>query len=413
MSSESSLERRLGGVDATTIGVGSMVGAGVFVVYPPAAAAAGNWLLLSLAIAGLVAYCNASASAQLAAVYPTSGGTYVYGRERLGEWPGFLAGWAFVTGKIASCAAMALAFGLYVAPAYATAVAVAAVIVLTGINLLGVTRTAWMTRWFISIVAAVLVFVIVVAFSEPPAGSGAGALAVTPYGVLQGAALFFFAFAGYARIATMGEEVREPHRLIPLAITAALAVTFILYFLLGAGLLRFMGPELLATTPTPLHAVMERVRGGIGTGALAVAAALACLGALLALIAGVSRTMLAMARERDLPHALSSVSQRFKVPWLAEVAVAAVVICLLLTQDVLAVVGFSSFAVLIYYAVTNAAALTLTERPWHAPKALNWLGLAGCLILAFTLPPASVLTMAGVLAVGVIGRAVFSPSRLR
>jgi APA family basic amino acid/polyamine antiporter len=412
VSSESSLERRLGGVDATTIGVGSMVGAGVFVVYSPAAAAAGNWLLFSLVLAALVAYCNASASAQLAAVHPTSGGTYVYGRRQLGEWPGFLAGWAFITGKTASCAAMALAFGLYAAPGQATAVAVAAVVLLTGVNLLGITRTAWMTRWFISVVAAVLVFVIVVAFSEPPISTGA-ALPATPYGVLQAAALFFFAFAGYARIATMGEEIRDPRRLIPAAILSALAATFILYFLLGAGLLRFMGPELLATTPAPLHTVMERVRGGIGTGAVTIAAALACLGALLALIAGISRTMLAMARERDLPGALAVVGHRIKVPWLAEVAVGAAVICLLLTQDVLAVVGFSSFGVLIYCAVTNAAALTLAERPWHAPKALNWLGLAGCLVLAFTLPLSSVLTMAGVLAVGVIGRAVLKSSRLR
>ncbi|NKX49849.1 amino acid permease, partial [Arthrobacter deserti] len=336
------MERRLGGVDATTIGIGSMVGAGVFVVYSPAAAAAGNWLLLSLALAGLVAYCNAVASAQLASVYPASGGTYVYGRERLGEWPGFLAGWAFITGKTASCAAMALAFGLYAAPGHATAVAVSAVVLLTGINLLGITRTAWMTRWFISIVAAVLVFVIVVAFDAAPIGTGA-ALPVTPYGVLQGAALFFFAFAGYARIATMGEEIRDPQRLIPLSILSALAITFILYFLLGAGLLRFMGPELLATAPTPLHAVMEGVGGGIGSAAVPAAAALACLGALLALIAGISRTVLAMARERDLPGVLAAVGQRFKVPWLAELTVAAAVICLLLTQDVLAVVGFSSF----------------------------------------------------------------------
>ncbi|MCG2624629.1 APC family permease [Arthrobacter sp. I2-34] len=389
-----------------------MVGAGVFVVYSPAAAAAGNWLLLSLALAGLVAYCNATASAQLATVHPTSGGTYIYGRRQLGEWPGFLAGWAFITGKTASCAAMALAFGLYAAPGLATALAVAAVVLLTGVNLLGITRTAWMTRWFISVVAAVLVFVTVVAFSEPPLGTGAG-LPTTPYGVLQAAALFFFAFAGYARIATMGEEIRDPQRLIPVAILSALAVTFVLYFVLGAGLLRFMGPELLATTPTPLHTVMERVRGGIGTTAVTIAAALACLGALLALIAGISRTILAMAREHDLPGTLATVGHRFKVPWLAELVVAAAVICLLLTQNVLAVVGFSSFGVLIYYAVTNAAALTLTERPWHAPKALNWLGLAGCLVLAFTLPLSSVLTMAGVLAVGVIGRAVVKSSRLR
>ena len=409
MSSESALERRLGGFDATTVGVGSMVGAGVFVVFSPAAGAAGSWLLLSLVAAAVVAYCNAMASAQLAAKHPTSGGTYIYGRRQLGEWPGFLAGWGYITGKTSSCAAMALAFGLYAFPDYATAAAVAAVMLLTGINLMGITRTAWMTRWFVSIVVAILVFLVVVAFDAPPIGETTAAVETSPYGVLQAAGLFFFAFAGYARIATMGEEVREPAKLIPRAIMGALAFTLVLYVALGLALLDFMGAGLLAATPAPLLAVGEAVGGGVGTAAVTVAATLGCLGALLALIAGVSRTMFAMAREGDLPRGLATVWPRFKVPYLADLTVAVVVIFLLLTQDVLAVVGFSSFGVLIYYAVTNASALTLKDRPWYAPKALNILGLAGCLLLAFTLPLASVLTMAGVLAVGLLGRAVLKP----
>jgi APA family basic amino acid/polyamine antiporter len=413
LSSESALERRLGGVDATTVGIGSMVGAGVFVVFSPAAAIAGNWLPLALAIAGVVAYCNAMASAQLAVVHPTSGGTYIYGRRQLGEWPGFLAGWGFITGKVASCAAMALAFGLYAAPEFATAAAVAAVVLLTGVNLLGITRTAWATRWIVSIVVAILVFVIVVAFDAEPIGQNMPVDGASPYGILQAAGLFFFAFAGYARIATMGEEIRDPKKLIPRAILAALVITLALYAVLGLALLDFMGAGLLAATPAPLLAVGEAVGGGVGTTAVTIAATLACLGALLALIAGVSRTMFAMAREGDLPRAFASVWERFKVPYLADLAVAVVVIFLLLTQDVLAVVGFSSFGVLIYYAVTNAAALTLTERPWQAPKALNWLGLAGCLVLAFTLPLSSVLTMTAVLAVGLLGRAVLKPGRRR
>ncbi|MGM0930669.1 MAG: APC family permease [Actinomycetota bacterium] len=413
MSSESSLERRLGGVDATTLGVGSMIGAGVFVVFGPAAAAAGSWLPLALAIAAFVAYCNAAATAQLAALYPTSGGTYIYGRKRLGEWPGFLAGWSFVTGKIASCAAMALTFGLYVFPEYATAAAVAAVVVLTSVNLLGITRTAWVTRWIVAYVAAVLVFAIVVAFDADPVGAPAGPVAASPYGVLQAAGLFFFAFAGYARIATMGEEIREPKKLIPVAIFSALLITFVLYVLIGLGLLRYLGPELLAESDAPLRAVMEEVGGGVGTTAMAIAAALASLGALLALIAGVGRTTFAMAREGDLPRVFATVGTRFKVPWAADLVVAAVVIFLLLTQDVLAVVGLSSFGVLIYYSVTNAAALTLDERPWHAPKLLNVAGLLGCLLLAFTLPVTSVVMMVAVLGAGVVGRAALAPVRRR
>lgn len=398
------LNRQLGGFDATTVGIGSMIGAGVFVVFSPAAAAAGAFLPLAVVIAGVIAYANAAASAQLAAVHPFSGGTYFYGRRQLGAWPGFLAGWSFVTGKLASCAAMALTFGLYAAPGAGKAAAVAAVAALTVVNLLGVTRTAIMTRVIVSLVVPVLAFVIVVAFT----GSGGEAVSsgtTTPWGVLQGAALMFFAFAGYARIATMGEEVREPARNIPRAIFGALGFTLVLYLLLAFGLLRALGPESLANSAAPLTDIFAAADSIPGL-AVAVAAALASLGALLALISGIARTSLAMAREGDLPRIFSAVSSRRSTPFVAEVATAVVVIILLLATDVLTVVGFSSFGVLIYYAVANLSAMTLPTRPWYAPRALNVLGLAGCLVLAFTLPPASVLTMTIILAVGLLGRAV-------
>src|SRR3954471_12345692 len=144
-----SLARRLGTGDAVVIGLGSMMGAGVFAVWAPAAGAAGVGLLIGLLLAALVAHCNATASAQLAAVYPVSGGTYVYGRERLGQWWGFLAGWAFVVGKTASCAAMALTFASYAVDGSRWAqrlVAVVAVAAIAALNYRGVTRTAQLTR---------------------------------------------------------------------------------------------------------------------------------------------------------------------------------------------------------------------------------------------------------------------------
>ncbi|MHA7156055.1 APC family permease [Arthrobacter sp. TMN-50] len=406
------LRRQLGGFDATTVGVGSMIGAGVFVVFAPAAAAAGNWLPLAVAIAGFVAYCNAAASAQLAAVHPQSGGTYVYGRRQLGPWPGFIAGWSFITGKIASCAAMALTFGLYAAPGFETAAAVAAVVGLTVVNLLGVSRTALLTRLIVSLVVPVLAFVVVVAFATP-APSDSVPLPTTWVGVLQAAGLLFFAFAGYARVATMGEEVREPQRNIPAAIFGSLGFTLVLYLLLSVGLLSALGPTALAGSPAPLLEVFADSTSGIPTAAVTVAAALASLGALLALIAGVGRTTLAMAREGDLPRALARIWQRFGVPYAADLATAGVVIGLLLTTGVLTVVGFSSFGVLIYYAIANLSAFTLTDRPWYSPRALNVVGFAGCLLLALTLPTASVLTMVAVLGVGVLGRAVVVRIRRR
>ncbi|MDQ0801059.1 APC family permease [Arthrobacter sp. SLBN-112] len=398
------LQRRLGTFDATAIGLGSMLGAGVFVVFAPAAALAGNLLVLSVVIAGVVAYCNAVASAALAAKYPTSGGTYVYGRKQLGEWPGFVAGWGFVTGKTASCAAMALTFGSYVAPDYAAPVAVGAVVALTGVNLLGITRTALLTRILLCFVVAILVFVAVAAALGPhPAAILSGAGSGGPAGVLPAAGLMFFAFAGYARIATLGEEVKDPTRSIPRAILAALAAAFAIYLLLALLLQAHLGSR-LATARTPLLDAVLGSQLAAGAPLVQAGAAAACLGALLALITGVGRTTLAMARERDLPGPLGKVGGTHTVPFVAELAVAAVVVLLLLTTDVMTVVGFSSFGVLVYYAVANASAYTLDAHPGYAPRWLNAAGFLGCVVLAFTLPPAPVLTMAAVLAAGVAGR---------
>lgn len=164
------LRRSLGTSDAVVIGLGSMIGAGIFAALGPAARAAGSGLLLGLALAAVVAYCNATSSARLAARYPASGGTYVYGRRRLGEFWGYLAGWGFVVGKTASCAAMALTVGAYVWPAQAHAVAVAAVVVLTAVNYAGVQKSAWLTRVIVALVLAVLVALIAAAFGSRRAG---------------------------------------------------------------------------------------------------------------------------------------------------------------------------------------------------------------------------------------------------
>ena len=202
-----------------TIGLGSMIGAGIFVALGPAASAAGSGLLIGLGIAAVVAYCNATSSARLAALYPQSGGTYVYGKERLGEFWGFTAGWSFVVGKTASCAAMALTVGYYVWPAWAHAVAVAAVVALTAVNYAGIQKSALLTRVIVAVVLAVLAGVVVVTlgFGDVDAARLDIGDDISVGGVLQAAGLLFFAFAGYARIATLGEEVRDPARTIPRA----------------------------------------------------------------------------------------------------------------------------------------------------------------------------------------------------
>ncbi|WP_051855909.1 APC family permease [Streptomyces sp. NRRL B-1347] len=401
------LRRTLGVRDAVVIGLGAMVGAGIFAVLGPAADAAGSGLLIALAVAAVVAYCNAMASARLAARHPESGGTYVYGRERLGEFWGHLAGWAFVVGKTASCAAMALTVGAYVWPGQAHAVAVTAVVALTAVNYLGVRKSLWLTRVIVAVVLAVLVLVVVVCLGSAEADAGRVDVGLSGGGfggVLQAAGLLFFAFAGYARVATLGEEVRDPGRTIPRAVPLSLGIALAVYACVAVAVLAVLGPGGLAEASAPLA---DAVRAAGAPGLVPVVragAAVAAVGSLLALILGVSRTTLAMARDRHLPGALAAVHPRFQVPHRAELAVGAVVALLAATVDVRDAVGFSSFGVLVYYAIANASAWTLSRAPLARVGPL--VGAVGCVVLAFALPWASVVAGAAVLAVGVVSYGV-------
>ena len=411
MTGPASLARRLGTPDAVFIGLGSMIGAGVFAAFTPAAQAAGAGLLVGLVVAAIVATCNALASAQLAAAHPTSGGTYVYGRRELGPWWGFLAGWSFVIGKTASCAAMALVFASYAAPAgWERPVAAAAVIALAAVNYRGITRTALMTRMIVVAVLVALTIAVVAAASPGLPSLAAidpsALIAEGPYAILQSAGLLFFAFAGYARVATMGEEVRRPERTIPRAIVIALSITVAIYAVVGVVLLGALGAEGLAASDAPIEQAAAASGWPWVAPVATVGAALASLGALLALIAGIGRTTLAMAREGDLPGWLAAVHPRFQTPHHAEVALAVVVVVLVLTLDVRGAIGFSSFGVLLYYAVANASALAQARDARRYPRGLFVLGGLGCVALVATLPVASIVGGVAVVAVGLLYRAV-------
>ncbi len=388
------------------LGLGSMLGAGVFAAFGPAAAAAGSGLLIALAVAAVVAYCNATASARLAARYPESGGTYVYAGRRLGPMWGFLAGWGFVVGKTASCAAMALTLGAYAWPGHPTPVAVAAVVVLTGVNCLGVGKTARVTR--------VLVLLTLLALAGSVAASLGGGQAdparLTSWfphgitGITRAAALLFFAFAGYARIATLGEEVRDPARTIPRAIPSALLLVVLVYAAVGSAALLAVGPRELATSTAPL-ATAARAGNLDGLAVVVrIGGAVAAAGVLLSLMAGIGRTGLAMARDAELPRWLAAVHPHRRVPHRAELLLGAVIVVLVLLVDLREAIGFSSFAVLLYYTLANAAAFTLPGRR-RLLRPLTVLGGGGCLLLAATLPVQAVLGGIGLLLGGLVFRA--------
>jgi len=387
------LARRLSLTDAVVIGLGAMLGAGIFAAPAPAAAAAGSWMLAGLALAGVVAFANATSSAQLAALYPEAGGTYVYARHRLGNFWGFLAGWSFVVGKTASLSAMALTFGSYISPDLARPIGIGAVVAMTTVNYLGVHKTVLLTKAIVTIVVASLVTMV----AAVALGGSAGTDQLTAdmpsgvWGVLRSGGLMFFAFAGYARLATLGEEVRDPEVTIPRAIPLALSIVVVVYAVVLSAALLALGPTALAASPAPL---VDAVKAG-DLAAVApfvrIGAVVAAAGVLLSLLAGISRTTLSMARRRELPTFLDAVHPRFGTPHRAEIAAAVMVIGVVCVADLREAIGFSSFAVLTYYGLANASAWTLAagERRW--PRWFAGLGAALCTLLALTLPLVAVL----------------------
>lgn len=389
--------------DAVVVGLGSMIGAGVFTVWAPAAGIAGTSLLWSLLIAGVVATANALSSAQLAVQHPESGGTYVYARARLGTTAAHVAGWGFVVGKTASCAVMALAVGAYLMPSNERLLAAGALVLMVAVNLLGIPRTVALTRLLLCVSVGTLALIMV-------AGIGSGRFEfarlapsdASVLDVLRAAGLMFFAFAGYARLATLGEEVIDPQRTIPRAIPVALGAVLVLYGFIGVVTLGVVPIEVLAATDAPLTSVVDAAGWSWMRVVVRVGAAVAALGVLLSLVAGVSRTALAMARHGDLPRVLTRIDPRRQTPWVAEVLVGAAAMVLVATLALRSALAVSGVGVLVYYALTNASALRLGahERRW--PPWVAVIGLVGCCTLIVSLPFRALLGGTATLVVGMI-----------
>lgn len=297
---------------------------------------------------------------------------------------------------------MALTVGVYAWPEHAREIAVVAVVLVTALDYLGVQRSSAVAQSVVAAVLAVLVIVVVVCLhgagsTAPVLGTGEG-----PDGVLRGAGLLFFAFAGYARIATLGEEVRDPVRTLSRAVPLALGIAVVVYGAVAYAVLSVLGPTGVAAASDPLAVAVDAAGAPALVPVVRITAAVAAGGALLALVLGISRTVLAMSRDRHLPRALAAVEPGSGVPRAATLAVGAVVAALAATTDLRGAIGFSSFGVLVYYAIANASALTLSRAERRPPRPLAAFGLVGCLVLACTLPVPSVVAGVVVLAVGAL-----------
>lgn len=398
------LRRELGLFDATMMGLGSIVGTGVFVSIGIAAGVAGAAVIPAIALAALVATCNALNSAQLAANHPVSGGTYEYGYRWLRPALGFSAGWMFLCAKTASAATAALGFAGYLLNAigqdarWLTPLAAGAVIALTAVVLAGVRLSSWVNIGIVSVtLLALLAFVIA---GAPMVRGSNLSLEFEPASFLHACALMFVAYTGYGRIATLGEEVVDPRRTIPRAIVVTLIVSAVLYLAVAVVAVGVVGPESLSRATLGQAAPLESVARGFSlpvAGLVAIGAMTAMLGVLLNLVLGLSRMLLAMGRRRDMPQAVSNLSVAIVVVGLAIAGLA-------FLGSVRTTWSFSAFTVLIYYSVTNLAALQLAPQERMFSRAWAWTGLISCLALAFSIEPRVWLVGLGVLLAGLAVR---------
>lgn len=420
------LRRELGVLGATLMGLGSIVGTGVFVSIGIAAGIAGSAVILAVVIGAIVATCNGLNSAQLAANHAVSGGTYEYGYKYLNPWLGFTAGWMFLLAKTASAATAALGFAGYLlnitglSSTWVVPTALLAVVALTLVVLTGIRRSNTANIVIVSVTLLSLGFFILACL---PRAATLGVDNFTPFfkgdlgTVLQASALMFVAYTGYGRIATMGEEAREPRKTIPKAMIVCLILTMLLYIAVATVGIGAVGADVLGkatgqTKAAPLEVVIRSVAGSGGAFVLAVGAMTAMLGVLLNLILGLSRVLLAMGRRRDMPRFLARLNQQGTTPYWAVLVVGGAIALLVLLGNVKTTWSFSAFNVLIYYAITNLAALRLSPSERLYPQWLAWLGLASCLFLAFWVQSSIWQIGLGLIVAGLIWHAIRQRARV-
>jgi APA family basic amino acid/polyamine antiporter len=378
-----------------------MLGAGVFVVFAPASYLSGSYLFLAIAIAGVVASLNARSMRQLSKALPKAGGAYAFGKEYLSDNWGFLAGIAFILGKVGSVAAISLAAASYIYPAAKVEVAFASLALMTGINLLGINRTAMGAIILSAPTIALLLLVGISGFQVTAVEQNSQGSIL---GVLPAAALIFFAFAGYARVATLGPEVKNPSENISKAITFSLVFVIATYFLVASALQAQLGVSLQISV-APIQDYAEIALPWFPGELVAVVAAAACLGSLLSLLAGISRTAEVMAKHRELPSFIGLRSKRFNSPWVADVLILIIATALLVPGELTWTIGISSFSVLVYYAIANFAAFRQLPHNRSASRALALIGGVLCLAVGFFVPLESLLIVPLVLTLAMALRA--------
>jgi APA family basic amino acid/polyamine antiporter len=397
--------------DAVGVGLGAIIGAGIFVVTGIAAGVSGPAFLVGLLIAGIIATFNALSSAQLAAKYPRSGGTYEYGYILINPAFGFSAGWMFLVSKLAGAGFVAIGFGSYfyqVMPvASPIAFSVLAVIFLTAANYFGIKKAGVLN---LVIVTITLLSLIYFAFSGISEVNFENFKPFAPFGIsgiAEAAALLFFAFTGYGRIATLAEEVVNPKKTIPKAIIVTIVTAILLYSVISLVAIGVIGTETMAESTSPLQVAADALNSPAISSIITIGASTAMLGVLLSQILGISRVMLAMGRRSDLPPFFKRIHKRYRVPHIGILITGFIILLLTLIGSFEFIVRAATFTILLYYSITNIAAIKQPKKDRMYGRLIPILGLIGCLAMSVSLPLIVIFSGIGLLLAGFVMRFLF------
>ena len=383
---ENNFSRTLTKRNSLYLGLSSMIGAGLFYNLAPTSKISSYSSILGLLLASTLAFANASSSAQLASLYPQTGGTYLYANKVLGKLPGNIAGIVFILGKTVSCVAIALTLGNYISPIYGKELGVGLSVIVFLIGYQGITKTATLARWFVLIVISILTFFCIAILMTPSTNIAIPLLeGFSTSNLFLSAAIWFFAFTGYSRLATYGEEVKNPEKIIPSSILTGLGVTVTIYLLVNWLALAIIGPKVVANSNTPLLVAMDVSVMSDFSFLIVFASTIATASVFLALLPAISRIYVAMSRDGILPNVFSKIHNKNNSAYVSELFVLLTVVVGIYTINITNAIKLSAFFILIYYSLTNLSVINLHKNQRLYSVSIAYYGLLMCVVLGFSL----------------------------
>jgi len=408
MAVDTQLKREMGLFGATALGIGAIIGSGIFIVTGIVAGIAGPAMVLSILLAGIISFFSAVSVAELGRCMPVEGGTYAFARDLISPYAGFIAGWIWIFSNIFVGAAVSLGFAQYfvtfIPGLPVKLVAVVVCLVFLVVNYAGLKESALVNNLLVSVKVLILLFFVAFGLMFFRTANLVPFVPMGPTGVLSGAALIFFAYTGFARVTIIAEEVHDPETTIPRSIYLALFLSTVIYLLVSVVAIGLAGPARLAGSGSPLSDAIATAGNPAVVAIISLGAMIATASVLLTTILGISRIVFAMGRNGDLPRTFSTLNARYCTPAMAIGITGALMIAALLLTDLILVVSVSTFAMLVYYGIANIAALKIPAARKRYPAIISVIGAVSCVVLLVFLSPVSIAI--GIAGIG-LGTAIF------